>query len=493
MDCLTANQGGKFHSNAAYAAVATWHKMLAFIRESTASMSDLPLHPLRSRDPLIVYIDFKSPYAYLAIAPTLALGAQLEIDIDWRPFELDIPSYLGSAKLDQGGKVVASNRSASQWSGVKYAYFDCRRYANLSGLTIRGTEKIWDTHLPAIGLLWVRQHRDAALLERYLRAVLQPFWRRELDVEDAGVIKAVLAAVGATVEGFDDFVTGDGKQANDELQAAAFAAGVFGVPSYVVNEEIFFGREHLPLIRSRLRSAVIPVDAAYELPPRAQISPVADGVGKELVVAIDFASPQSLLAIQPTLAFAAEHDLRLHWLPASGGELKPPVPAGPNDDRGVTHRRLRAQSRANYLALYARLNLAKPLRDLYAQTDTEVARAGLLFANKVVIAAAADPDSAIVPGRVNDYVEAVYQRFWLDGESIAELHDIEPLLNSLGIYGFREFWSDHAQQSLAENEQSLSDRAFISAPTYFFAGEPYVGREHLPLLNALLGAQQALD
>ena len=467
--------------------------MAAPIRDFPAPMPDLPLHPLRSSDPLIVYIDFKSPYAYLAIAPTLALGAQLGITIDWRPFELDIPSYLGSAKLDKGGKVVASNRSASQWSGVKYAYFDCRRYANLSGLTIRGTEKIWDTQLPAIGLLWVRQQGDAALLERYLNAVLQPFWRRELDVEDAGVIKAVLADVGANVEGFDDFVKGDGKRANDELQAAAFAAGVFGVPSYVVDEEIFFGREHLPLIRSRLRSSMRVVDAAYELPPRAQLPTLADGAGKDLVVAIDFASPQSLMAIQPTLAFAAAHDLNLLWLPASGGELKPPIAAGPNDDRGVIHRRLRAQSRANCLALYAQLNLAKPLPDLYAQTDTEVARAGLLFANKVVSAAAAEPDSAIDHNNVNKYVEAVYERFWLDGESIAALYDIEPLLSSCGISGFAEFWHDHAKQSLAENEQELADRGFISAPTYFFAGEPYQGREHLPLLNALQGAQQQLD
>ena len=35
------------------------------------------LHPLHSDAPLIVYIDVKSPYAFIALKPTLALEAEL--------------------------------------------------------------------------------------------------------------------------------------------------------------------------------------------------------------------------------------------------------------------------------------------------------------------------------------------------------------------------------------------------------------------------------
>jgi 2-hydroxychromene-2-carboxylate isomerase len=41
---------------------------------------------------LTVYIDFKSPYAYLAIEPTRRLAKELQIEVDWYPFVLDIPS-----------------------------------------------------------------------------------------------------------------------------------------------------------------------------------------------------------------------------------------------------------------------------------------------------------------------------------------------------------------------------------------------------------------
>ena len=102
----------------------------------------MALEALQSSSPLIVYFDFKSPYAYLAVEPTRALERELGVTFDWRPFVLDIPSYLGSAKLDKAGKEAQQNRTAGQWSGVKYAYYDCRRYANLDSRIVRGTKKI---------------------------------------------------------------------------------------------------------------------------------------------------------------------------------------------------------------------------------------------------------------------------------------------------------------------------------------------------------------
>ena len=74
---------------------------------------------LRGDSALVVYIDLKSPYAYLAIDPTRAMAKKVGVEIEWRPFTLDIPTYLGSAKLDAKGKAVTQSRTATQWSGVK--------------------------------------------------------------------------------------------------------------------------------------------------------------------------------------------------------------------------------------------------------------------------------------------------------------------------------------------------------------------------------------
>jgi len=207
-----------------------------------------PIGPLQSSSALIVYIDYKSPYAYLAKDPTYELADDLGIDIDWRPLTLDIPSYLGSARLDAAGKVVESKRTPQQWQGVRYAYRDARRYASLRGLTLRGTTKIWDSSLAGIGLLWAKG-QGAQVLRSYTGHVYERFWKRELDIEDPRVLERVLAEAGADVAGFGDYLTGPGRQLHDRLQADIFAAGIFGVPSYVVAGELFFGREHLPMVR----------------------------------------------------------------------------------------------------------------------------------------------------------------------------------------------------------------------------------------------------
>ena len=162
----------------------------------TVTGQTLSLHDVAESDaPLIVHIDFKSPYAFLAIEPTRQMLKSLGVIADWRPFVLDIGSYLGTAKLAKDGKVAAQSRSQEQWSGVKYAYFDCRRYANLANLTIRGTVKIWNTNLPAIGMWWIKRHEDLnaqnqtdGLLQRYVDAIYQPFWRREFDAEDLDTV-----------------------------------------------------------------------------------------------------------------------------------------------------------------------------------------------------------------------------------------------------------------------------------------------------------------
>ncbi len=202
---------------------------------------------LRGDVPLAVYIDLKSPYAYLAIDPTRAMAAAAGVAIDWRPFTLDIPSYLGSAKLDRKGKVASSNRTGQQWSGVRYAYMDARRYANLTGKTVRGTEKIWDSSLAGIAMLWAKR-RGVGVFDCFLDEAYVRFWRRDLDIEDVGVVESVLDQIGAELEGFRTYAEGPGRALHDELNRAAFYAGVFGVPTYLAGDEMWFGREHLPRV-----------------------------------------------------------------------------------------------------------------------------------------------------------------------------------------------------------------------------------------------------
>lgn len=228
--------------------------------------------PWSSDAELIVYLDIKSPYAFVAKDPTRALARQLGVRVDWRPLTLDIPSYLGSARLDDQGKVEKSERTPEQWTSVRYAYRDARRYAKLLGYTLRGTVKIWDTSLAHIGMAWASHHGDD-VLERYLDRFYERFWRRELDAEDPAVVADVLREAGAETAGFDGYHRGEGRARHDAEQTAIFDAGIFGVPSYVVDGELHFGREHLPRVRWILEGRRGPApDVAYEHLAAARVS-----------------------------------------------------------------------------------------------------------------------------------------------------------------------------------------------------------------------------
>src|SRR3954453_8621517 len=128
----------------------------------------LALHAARNRgmpEPrtISVYIDFKSPYAYLAKDPAYELERDFPVRLDWLPYVLDIPSFLGSARLDETGRVIDESRNAHQWRRVKYSYMDCRRQARKRGLVIRGPQKIWDSTPAACGLLYAKRQGDHVL------------------------------------------------------------------------------------------------------------------------------------------------------------------------------------------------------------------------------------------------------------------------------------------------------------------------------------------
>jgi len=198
-----------------------------------------------------VYTDYKSPYAYIAKDLIYRMADETGAVLDWLPYTLDIPSYRGAAEVDEQGRIVWENRTPHQWRQVRYAYMDCRREANKRGLVLRGTQKIWDSSIAAIGLLWAKR-QSGDVLRGYSDRTFERFWRRELDIEDPKVVEAVLAEAGADVAGFADFLAGPGRAEHDRIRQAAEDFGIFGVPSFVVDGELFWGKEHLPAIKEKL-------------------------------------------------------------------------------------------------------------------------------------------------------------------------------------------------------------------------------------------------
>ncbi len=423
--------------------------------------------PLRSDAPVIVYLDIKSPYAYLATFPAMDLEDRLGTQFDWRPLTLDIPSYLGSAKLDAGGKVAEQNRSPEQWRAVKYAYFDCRRYASLRGLTLRGTVKIWDTSLVHIGFMWAkRQGHD--VLRRYIRAAYEPFWKRELDAESQEVVEAVLTAAGAETAGFADFLHGEGRHEHDEMQRAIFDAGIFGVPTFVVDEEIFFGREHLPRVLWHLEGGrgSAPAIAYRQLHSEDKPAEVRDAPA--LRVVLDLGQPESHLAFHATRRALRGSGLDVTWWP----HVARPALAPEGGERTQRHFAFRRAQEARQLELAAEA-LRVPLPP--QQVDTELLHRTWLFVIGYDVA------------RVESFLELALERVAAVGAGL-DLDAVRALLEAAGCDAGAfdpEAWRRPAEEVLCKHDEE----GVVSTPGYLFGGEFFLGRAHLPLIRWRAGGE----
>jgi 2-hydroxychromene-2-carboxylate isomerase len=188
-----------------------------------------------------LWLDLKSPYSFVAKDPAYALEKDFGVTVRLRPFHLEI-----------AGGVNPNDPAALQrgFRKIKYLYADVRRFATPRGLTILGPKKIFDTRLVHMAWLYAdRQGKGRAVIDlAYPR-----FFKRELDYEDRAAIDALLKEAGVDVSGFDAYLTGDGPRELAKHQQDAETAGVFAVPTFAVDGELFWGQDRIEFVRAKLR------------------------------------------------------------------------------------------------------------------------------------------------------------------------------------------------------------------------------------------------
>ena len=187
-----------------------------------------------------LWIDLRSPYSFLAKDPAYAIERELGATLRLRPFTLDI----------QGTYNVRDSKVAERaLRRIKYLYADVRRFANQRGMIVLGPRKIFDPTL--IHLAWM--YAEAAGKGRALIDVAYPrFFKRELDYEDRAAVEALLSETGVDIAGFDAFVTGPGPAIVAGHQAEAETQGIFAVPTFVVDGELFWGQDRIDFVRAKL-------------------------------------------------------------------------------------------------------------------------------------------------------------------------------------------------------------------------------------------------
>ena len=207
-------------------------------------MSDAP--QLRGSDALRhvtlrVVLDLRNPFSYLALRPCVELVRERDLDADWLPIDaapLKRPAPPGPD--DDRGTRHRRYRSEALVREIAV-------YAEAAGLVIRDEYRDGDVAAANAGWLYVRAHHPEALAD-YLEAAFRGYWDLSLDASSLDDVADRVSAVGGDAVSFHAWAQREGPGAAASVEAALRERGVQQAPTYLVEDEVFLGRQHLPMI-----------------------------------------------------------------------------------------------------------------------------------------------------------------------------------------------------------------------------------------------------
>ena len=192
--------------------------------------------------------DFGSPNAYLSwkVLPAIAARTGATVNL--------IPCLLG-------GIFKATNNAspAVAFGAVKgklaYEGLETRRFVAKHGLSAFRQ----NPHFPVNTLMIMRglvAARRMGVGDRYLEVVLAAMWEQGEKMDDPDVVARVLTAGGLDAQAL--LAATQDPEVKAELVAnteAAVERGVFGIPTFFVGDEMFFGKDRLGQVEADVAAA----------------------------------------------------------------------------------------------------------------------------------------------------------------------------------------------------------------------------------------------
>ena len=206
---------------------------------------------------ITVYLDMKSPHAYIAVRPTLELARDYRITLDFRPYTLSYTG-MGISKSLKNNERRPPSPEADRRARMFYA--TARQYTAIQRIPLRSPYRLLDAQLAHRTFLFAKKQ---GMEIPFMMSVCLRGWGsgwRDIEIESLDQIRNTLADLNVNLDGFETFVDpdGPGEQELSRCIEDAHASGFVGTPHYVFHDDAsdrqigLFGREHLTLIRSKL-------------------------------------------------------------------------------------------------------------------------------------------------------------------------------------------------------------------------------------------------
>ncbi len=202
------------------------------------------------------YLDFISPYAYLAFERLPQALQGLSYEVAYRPI-------LFAGLLKHHGQLGPAEIGPKRdWTYRQVAWLAAQH-----GVPLELPAAHPFNPLGLLRLAWAGA-RQGAPNRCVCEAIFRHVWVGGAPADDAQRLAALTLQLAPARDAASDAVKHELKVATD----AAIAAGVFGVPSFVVDDRLLWGFDALPMLRAHLEGSAA-LDSAWAAP-----ASVAQGV-----------------------------------------------------------------------------------------------------------------------------------------------------------------------------------------------------------------------
>ena len=178
------------------------------------------------------YFDFISPYSYLAFKKIKSLQKKDQINFNYKPI------FLGG--LHNLGGVIAPAFNERKMKNMKN---DCELIAKKNNIDFK-----WNNNFPINSLYLMRGYIfiENEKKEKFFEVCFDSYWKEDLDISQSINLNKILDKCNINQENFHNGIK-DLKIKNElkELTNKAFKLDVFGAPTFLINDKLFWGQDRL--------------------------------------------------------------------------------------------------------------------------------------------------------------------------------------------------------------------------------------------------------
>lgn len=190
------------------------------------------------------YLDFVSPFTYLALQKLPALARRYGRDVNY------IPVDLAALKLLAGNTAPPTRTMPIK---LKYMRLEQQRWAKRYGVPI-AVPASYDSAKLNGGVFYAI---DRGLAEKYVVQAFHRIWGLGGNMVDDGLLADLARHCGWPVAEFLDYIgSEEAKQRLQDATQGAHNAGVFGVPTMITDGDIWWGNDRLDFLDEHLSESI---------------------------------------------------------------------------------------------------------------------------------------------------------------------------------------------------------------------------------------------